>query len=272
MVGRYVVIGKLGAGGMGVVYAAYDPELDRKVAVKLLRAGVGASVDARTRLLREAQALARLAHPNVVAVHDTGSVGERVWLAMEFIDGQTLAAWCAAQPQRRSRWREVLAVMMRAGRGLQAAHAAGLVHRDFKPDNVMVGVDGRVCVMDLGLARHDRNGSTRAGEPAWHPGAGQGVLSLHLTQAGAVMGTPSYMAPEQFEGAEVTPAADVFAFSVTLWEALYGVRPFAGETIVALVSNLIAGRVQAPPRGRRKCRVRPPPPWRTWACRSARSR
>ncbi len=133
VVGRYVVIGKLGAGGMGVVYAAYDPELDRKVAVKLLRAGVGASVDARTRLLREAQALARLAHPNVVAVHDTGSVGERVWLAMEFIDGQTLAAWCAAQPQRRSRWREVLAVMMRAGRGLQAAHAAGLVHRDFKP-------------------------------------------------------------------------------------------------------------------------------------------
>ena len=101
--------------------------------MKLLRAGVGASVDARTRLLREAQALARLAHPNVVAVHDTGSVGERVWLAMEFIDGQTLAAWCAAQPQRRSRWREVLAVMMRAGRGLQAAHAAGLVHRDFKP-------------------------------------------------------------------------------------------------------------------------------------------
>jgi hypothetical protein len=135
VVGRYVVIGKLGAGGMGVVYAAYDPELDRKVAVKLLRAGVGASVDARTRLLREAQALARLAHPNVVAVHDTGSVGERVWLAMEFIDGQTLAAWCAAQPQRRSRWREVLAVMMRAGRGLQAAHAAGLVHRDFKPES-----------------------------------------------------------------------------------------------------------------------------------------
>ena len=114
----------------------------------------------------------------------------------------------------------------------------------------MVGVDGRVCVMDLGLARHDRNGSTRASERAWHPEAGQGVLSLRLTQAGAVMGTPSYMAPEQFEGAEVTPAADVFAFSVTLWEALYGVRPFAGETMIALVTNLLAGRVQAPPRGR----------------------
>ena len=247
MVGRYVVLGKLGAGGMGVVYAAYDPELDRKVAVKLLRAGISASVEARTRLLREAQALARLGHPNVVAVHDTGSVGERVWLAMEFVEGQTLAAWCAGQTQGRSRWREVLAAMMHAGRGLQAAHEAGLVHRDFKPDNVMVSRDGRVRVMDLGLARRGADAAERAAQS----GPGNGILSLHLTQDGAVMGTPAYMAPEQFEGAEVTPAADVFAFSVTLWEALYGVRPYAGETMLALVANLIAGRLQAPPRGRR---------------------
>ena len=246
MVGRYVVLGKLGAGGMGVVYAAYDPELDRKVAVKLLRAGIGASFDARTRLLREAQALARLGHPNVVAVHDTGSVGERVWLAMEFVEGQTFAAWCAAQPERRSRWREVLAVMIRAGRGLQAAHEAGLIHRDFKPDNVMVSRDGRVRVMDLGLARRGADAVESAAQST-----GRGILSLHLTQAGAVMGTPAYMAPEQFEGADVTPAADVFAFSVTLWEALYGVRPFAGETMMALLANLVAGRMQAPPRGRR---------------------
>jgi serine/threonine protein kinase len=191
MVGRYVVLGKLGAGGMGVVYAAYDPELDRKVAVKLLRAGISASVEARTRLLREAQALARLGHPNVVAVHDTGSVGERVWLAMEFVEGQTLAAWCAGQTQGRSRWRDVLAAMMHAGRGLQAAHEAGLVHRDFKPDNVMVSRDGRVRVMDLGLARRGADAAERAAQS----GPGNGILSLHLTQDGAVMGTPAYMAP-----------------------------------------------------------------------------
>jgi tetratricopeptide (TPR) repeat protein len=244
VVGRYVVLGRLGAGGMGVVYAAWDPELDRKVAVKLLRAEVGASADARTRLLREAQALARLGHPNVVAVHDAGSVGGRVWLAMEFVEGQTLTAWCAARPERRGRWREVLAVMLRAGRGLQAAHDAGLVHRDFKPDNVMVASDGRVRVMDLGLARRGPGDDQRSP-------AASGALALQVTQAGAVLGTPAYMAPEQFEGADVTPAADVFAFSVTLWEALYGERPFAGATVAELVANLTDGRVRAPPRGRR---------------------
>jgi eukaryotic-like serine/threonine-protein kinase len=148
--GRYVVVSRLGAGGMGVVLAGYDPELDRKVALKVLHPGSGTGSEGRTRLLREAQALAKLSHPNVVAIHDTGTVGDSVWLAIEFVSGRTFAAWLR---QRTRTWREVLAVLAEAGQGLAAAHAAGLVHRDFKPDNVMVDDDGRVRVMDFGLAR-----------------------------------------------------------------------------------------------------------------------
>ena len=148
--GRYVVLGRLGAGGMGVVYTAYDPELDRKVAVKLLRSGQHADGTSAARLLREAKAMARLTHPNVITVHDVGTLGAQVFVAMEFVAGPTLRAWQAPAPRG---WRELLAVYVQAGRGLAAAHAVGLVHRDFKPDNVIVGDDGRVRVLDFGLAR-----------------------------------------------------------------------------------------------------------------------
>src|SRR5579862_6912981 len=151
-IGRYVVLGLLGRGGMGEVYAAYDPELDRKIAVKLLRARGGsgeATADGKTRLLREAQAIARLSHPNVVVVYDVGTFGESVFIAMEFVEGRTLAGWMHASPRSH---REIMQVFLAAGRGLAAAHAAGLVHRDFKPDNVMVTNDGQVRVMDFGLA------------------------------------------------------------------------------------------------------------------------
>ncbi|MCY1060543.1 serine/threonine-protein kinase [Nannocystis sp. SCPEA4] len=251
LVGRYVILDRLGAGGMGIVYAAYDPELDRRVAIKLLRADLDGSTlrtgdDARTRLLREAQALAKLSHPNVVAVHDVGAAGERVWLAMEFVEGRTLTAWC----ERPRSVREVLDVMTAAGRGLEAAHRAGLVHRDFKPDNVMVGDDGRVRVMDLGLARRHAAIAERRelAEPATRSSS---VLALEVTQAGAVLGTPAYMAPEQFQGVEVGAAADVFAYCVTFWEALHGQRPFAGATMVELVANVLEGRRRPPPPRRR---------------------
>src|SRR5262249_23174059 len=134
--GRYVVIEQLGAGGMGVVYAAFDPELDRRVAIKLIRPEVSARADARTRLVREAQAMARLAHPNVVPVHDVGTHGAQVFLAMELVRGVTLRAWLAARSRS---WREIVDVFVQAGRGLAAAHDAGIVHRDFKPENVLIG-------------------------------------------------------------------------------------------------------------------------------------
>ncbi|MEM6991396.1 MAG: serine/threonine-protein kinase, partial [Myxococcota bacterium] len=155
--GRYVVLDQLGAGGMGVVYAAYDPELDRRIAIKLLQTEEGAPDDAtagHARLLREAQAMAKLTHPNVIAVYDVGSFEDSVFVAMEFVDGTTITAhldelWEDGPPP----WRDVVALYAGAGRGLAAAHAAGVVHRDFKPDNVMVGEDGRVLVLDFGLAR-----------------------------------------------------------------------------------------------------------------------
>ena len=161
VVGRYTVLDRLGAGGMGVVYAAYDETLDRKVALKMLRSAAGpsrASNDAPTelgdgarRMLREAQAMARLSHPNVVTVHDVDTYDDQVFLAMEYVEGQTLASWIAADPKRP--WRDIVAIFGQAAAGLMAAHEAGLVHRDFKPENVMLGKDGRVRVMDFGLAR-----------------------------------------------------------------------------------------------------------------------
>src|SRR5450755_30118 len=152
-IGRYVVLGLVGRGGMGEVYAAYDPELDRKVAGKVLRVKPGNGVsltEGRQRTLREAQAIARLSHPNVVLVFDVGTFEDKVFIAMEFVDGNTVAYWLEAQPRT---WQEILKVFIAAGRGLTAAHDKGLVHRDFKPDNVMIGRDGQVRVMDFGLAR-----------------------------------------------------------------------------------------------------------------------
>jgi len=244
VVGRHVVLQKLGAGGMGVVYAAYDPELDRKVALKLLLPGSVGS-NGRTRLLREAQALGKLAHPNVVAIHDVGTVGEQVWLAMEFVQGETLGAWLKT-PRR---WQDVLEIMREAGKGLVAAHAAGLLHRDFKPDNVMVGDDGRVRVMDFGLAR------ARPTEMSVDPEESQALpavdaLKQQVTMAGSIVGTPGYMAPEQICGEELTAAADQFAFCVALWEVLYAERPFGGETAMESFANVLAGRLRTPTNGR----------------------
>jgi serine/threonine protein kinase len=152
-IGRFLVIRALGSGGMGIVVEAFDAELDRRVALKLLRARDGAP-SSHARLLREAQAMARLSHPNVVQVHDVGTVGAQVFIAMELVVGQTLASWQAAGKHE---WRAIVRMYLEAGRGLAAAHAAGLVHRDFKPDNVLVGRDGRVRVADFGLAREDRD-------------------------------------------------------------------------------------------------------------------
>jgi len=243
--GRYVVLDRIGRGGMGAVYAAYDPELDRKVALKMVqprRTRAQPQPAQQTRLLREAQALAQVSHPNVVAIHDVGSVGGQVFLAMELVEGETLRKWLETRPPSS----EVLKVFVAAGRGLAAVHAAGLVHRDFKPDNVIIRRDGRVCIMDFGVVRAIERAATDerdlAAEPDLAPASEdedaspipyRDALVTPLTQAGAVVGSPPYMSPEQFRGHAVDARADQFSFCVALYEALNGQHPFerhpAGE-------------------------------------------
>jgi len=237
--GRYVVLEWLGGGGMGVVYLAYDPELDRRVALKLLRAAGGGDPERRTRLLREAQAMARLAHPNVIAVHDVGTVEDEVFVAMEYVDGSTLSAWLREAPQT---WKTRLDPFLQAGRGLAAAHAAGIVHRDFKPDNVLVGKDGRVRVVDFGLARGAAVDPSPA-EVAETLTRSGGALATPVTRTGALMGTPAYMSPEQFAGGKTDERTDQFSYCVSLYEALYGKRPFTGSTFAELGSAVSEGKI-----------------------------
>ena len=273
LLGRYSLLRKLGEGGMGVVYSAYDEELDRRVAIKLLRIKDGAGPSAASRMLREAQAMAKLSHPNVVQVYDTGELSGQVFLAMEFVQGQTLREWLhgpedAPRPVPRP-WREVLAMFLQAGQGLAAAHAVGLVHRDFKPDNVLVGADGRARVLDFGLARYD---SARPTDPASlldEPTDSQDhdadedlersrshsrrsrPADLQLTAAGTTVGTPAYMSPEQHLRISTTTRSDQFSFCVSLYEGLHGERPFAGATASALRVSTLTGRVREPPPGRK---------------------
>jgi tetratricopeptide (TPR) repeat protein/predicted Ser/Thr protein kinase len=264
-IGRYLILDRVGEGGMGVVYAAHDPELDRKVAIKLLRpdrTGVAAE-EHRLRLQREAQAIARLSDPNVVAVYDAGTFGEQVFVAMEFVEGQTLRQWLAEESRS---WREIVAVFLAAGRGLAAAHAAGLAHRDFKPDNVLLGRDGRVKVADFGLARPageadagiPRDGfSTSFGGNSSGGNSSVGILATPLTQWGTALGTPAYMAPEQLRGEAADARSDQFSFCVSLWEALYGERPFAGNSSWKIAGAVASGTVRSEPaRSRVPGRVR----------------
>ncbi|MBL8969342.1 MAG: serine/threonine protein kinase, partial [Myxococcales bacterium] len=225
----------------GVVYAAYDPELDRRIAVKLVRTRQQrGAARARARLVREAQAMARLTHPNVAVVHDVGTHEDDVFVAMEFIRGETLQAWLRERPRG---WREVVEVFVQAGRGLAAAHAAGLVHRDFKPANAMIGDDGRVRVLDFGLCFAETTDTETSGE---------GRLDLRITRKEEVVGTPAYMPPEQFmQGGVVGPASDQFSFCASLYEALYGQLPFAGDTVQAVSMAIAAGELRPPPRGSR---------------------
>lgn len=254
VLGRYVVLDVLGAGGMGEVYAAIDPELDRRVALKLVKDGAGSSGSSsqgQARLLREAQAMARLSHPNVVSVYDVGVVDGRVFLAMELVEGITLKEW---MKQRRS-WREVLRVFMDAGRGLAAAHETGIVHRDFKPDNILIGKDGRARVLDFGLARapSDARGMAPLLDDLHEPTEATPNPSKHLllspiTQTEQVIGTPKYMAPEQFLGKPVDARSDQFSFCVALAEALYGEMPFDGVDLLSRARAVTSGQLRPAPK------------------------
>lgn len=231
LVRKFVVARLIGKGGMGAVYLARDPDLGRKVALKLIHADAPDDAQAhKTRLLREAQAMARLSHPNVVSVYEAGTWEDGVFLAMEFVEGTTLREWLRV---RRS-WQAVVAVMIQVGRGLAAAHAAGLVHRDLKPENILIGHDG-AKVTDFGLARADQ--SWEQASPRQRR-SNPRLLSLRLTQAGSVMGTPAYMAPEQYVDAAPDDRVDQFSFCVTLFEALHGQLPWEPEYVIALADEL----------------------------------
>src|SRR4051812_7850385 len=211
--GRFRVLERLGGGGMGVVYAAYDPELDRGVALKTVHVPrIGRDI-----ALAEAKALARLAHPNVVPVFDVGASGDHVYIVMELVRGETLRAWVGGKALP-----EILDVYHQAGQALAAAHAAGLVHRDFKPDNAIVGTDGRVRVVDFGLACEAAPEATSDAATGVATGAALGAAAGESLSPVRVGGTPRYMAPEQAAGAAATPAADQFSFGVSLGEALRG--------------------------------------------------
>jgi serine/threonine protein kinase/tetratricopeptide (TPR) repeat protein len=251
-VGRYVVHDLIGQGGMGLVYTAHDPELDRWVAIKLLRSNPKQSEEGvsygQMRLLREAQAMAQLSHPNVLPVYDVGKFGKSVFVAMELVRGVTLDRWVKAQPRT---WREILEVFTQAGRGLLAAHAAGLVHRDFKPANVLMGEDSRPRLTDFGIARSARSlDPSTSSAPDTQSGSHSGSsLDTPLTREGAMMGSPGYMAPEQYAGVATSPATDQFAFCASLYEALYGHRPFRGGSLVELAHVTAMGVVPPAPKG-----------------------
>jgi eukaryotic-like serine/threonine-protein kinase len=282
-IGRYIVLDTVGAGTMGTVYAAYDPELDRRIAVKLLATSQSRSLKARLRLLREARALARLSHPNVIQVYDVGVQNDEVFVAMELIEGESLHAMAHAQP--RPAWRSVLRWYIEAGRGLAAAHAVGLIHRDFKPSNVLIGRDGRVRVADFGLAAAvhrdlieqtdlslvsvigdisaantlaDEVTPGAAGldgtdeeETAAEAGTSSAGFDAHITDPGTVMGTPAFMAPEQHSGGDVGPHADQYAFCVALYAGLYGDLPFsaadAQRPMVELFTQKAREQIAPPP-------------------------
>ena len=251
-INRYVLGDVLGAGGMGVVYRAFDPDTKRDVALKLVRpeASVGTPASqGQARLLREAQAMARLSHPNTVGVFDVGTADDQVFIAMELIDGVNMGSWLRERPRP---WRDVVGVMQQAGRGLEAAHQAGLVHRDFKPENVLIGRDGRVCVVDLGLARPmsaPRGELSLAAntQVAKLQAIVTNAVDANLTRTGAVLGTPLYMSPEQHQSEKIDARTDQFSFCVSFYEALYGKRPFAADTRNELIYNVVHGQVSAPP-------------------------
>ncbi|MEZ4448683.1 MAG: serine/threonine-protein kinase [Nannocystaceae bacterium] len=264
-IGRYIVQGHLGSGGMGSVYRAYDSKLRRTVAIKLLHRGVEKPQSRerrRRRLLREAQGLARISHKHVVQVHDVDTHGDQLFLVMDYVEGQTLKQWL---DEGRRPWREVVEIFRQAGEGLAAAHAAGLIHRDFKPSNVLLGPEAQAKVIDFGLVRVDELTTSGSGEDSTfsshdeHDGLGEhgegegegGEADLDLTAPGAVIGTLAYIAPEVFAGRPADARSDIFSFCVALFEALYGLRPFQAESRDLLICQIIDGRVQPAPSGRR---------------------
>jgi serine/threonine protein kinase len=241
--GRYRLLDQMAGGAMGLVYRAYDPDLDRLVAIKIIRGET--SERSRARLLREARSLARFQHPNIVPIYDVGIEGDTIYLVMQHLECVTLRSWLRAAPRS---WQEVVQIFIDAGRALAAVHEIGYGHRDFKPDNLVVTADGTVKLVDFGLSKSlsevgdDPLGaiSGSAPEPTSY---GQTV-----TRSGAIVGTPAYMAPEQFRQLPADARADQFSFCVALWEAVYGQRPFRAKKTSQLAVRVCSGKIQRPRR------------------------
>lgn len=248
--GRFIVLKTLGVGGMGVVVSAYDPKLERKVALKLLRPEMMATdagaTGARASLLREARAMAQLRHPNVITVFEVGEVQDQVFVAMEHVEGGTLGAWAEERRRGSRSWQSIVRAFVEAGRGLAAAHHEGLVHRDFKPANVLVEGD-RVQVTDFGIASI-RGTHLRSGGVAVF-GATSGEQTI--VRGGEPVGTVPYMAPEVLEGKSADLRSDQFSFCVALYESLYGARPFVGDTGERISASILEEDITSPPRGHR---------------------
>lgn len=247
-IGRYPILRRLGAGGMGVVYAAYDEVLDRRLAIKVLHGHVwDGDGRRRERLVREAQAMARVSHPNLITVHEVGAAQGQLFVAMEFVSGPTLKQWLA---DKQRPWRELVPVFIQIAEGLAALHEAGLVHRDVKPANVIIGDDGRVRVLDLGLVGAKRDETSESGSVlTLEDSSSFNRIGGQLTMTGERLGTPAYMSREQYLGLDLTPASDIFAFSVVLHEALFGAHPFMTKatTFYELQANVVENKVQPTP-------------------------
>jgi len=245
-IGRYQLVARIGAGAMGVVWSAHDPQLDRKIAIKLVHPSLARAPEAAARLLREARAMAKLSHRAVVTVHDAGDVHGQLFLAMELVEGTNLGAMVRARAAHDlADWHRWFDLILDAGRGLAAAHRGGVLHRDFKPDNVLVDLGGRVCVGDFGLATLGEE-SFAAATQRWEPGR-----PFDLTTTGALLGTPAYMGPQQLRGLTIDARADQFAYCVAAWELLYGERPFTVtttglEAIPDLLDKIEAGPPDPP--------------------------
>ncbi len=240
--GRFVLLERAGEGAMGAVWSAYDPQLDRKVAIKFMH-GRSADPRALARVRREGMALARVDHPNVVTVHEVGDEDGRIYVAMDFV-GRSIATRLDQRARDPVRWPEILRIALDAGHGLAAVHAAGLVHRDIKPSNLLLWPDGRVAVADFGLARA-RLDEDAGADDELDAATSAPVLNATFTVPGEVVGTPAYMAPEQV-GGRVDARADQFALAVTLWEVAFGLRPFDARTLAERIDEIEHGRLQAP--------------------------
>ena len=241
VVGRYAVTGLLGSGGMAEVYRARDSRLGRDVALKMVRPVQGegfACGSLCSLLMREARTMAGLSHPGILTVHDVGEHEGCVYLAMELIEGTSLREWAGGVPG----WRDRFRVLLEAGRALAAAHAARVVHRDVKPDNVLVSRDGRVVVSDFGLAP-----SLADLDDQGYACGCSGGATVRVDLDGAVVGTPHYMSPEQHEGRAADSRSDQFGFAATAWEVLHGALPFRGDDLEALRAAVLAQRVEDPP-------------------------